>query len=78
MSAATTPPFEEQHAKNMHILGLIRDEPGWALSRILLAEKCEVVCRQIADPSYTGNYSDEEVVAIYRTWAKNALPGGTS
>jgi hypothetical protein len=35
--------------------------------------KLHVVLRQIADPSYVGNYSDAEVVAIYRKWAKNAL-----
>lgn len=27
----------------------------------------------IADPSYVGNYSDAEVVEIYRKWAKEAL-----
>lgn len=50
MSAATRLPFEEQHKKNMHILGLIHDEPGWALSRILLAERLEeAVNHVIAD-----------------------------
>lgn len=34
-----TPQPKEQHAHNMHILGLIRDEPAWALSRILLTEQ---------------------------------------
>ena len=43
-------PWEEQHEKNMHILGLIRDEPAWALSRILLAERLEeAVNHVIAD-----------------------------
>jgi hypothetical protein len=33
--------FEQAHAHNLHILGLIRDEPGWALARILLCERLE-------------------------------------
>ena len=33
------------------------------------------VLRVIADDSYVGNYSDEEVIDIYRTWATNALEG---
>ena len=36
-----TTSFEEQHERNMHLLGLIRDEPAWALNRILLAERLE-------------------------------------
>ncbi len=41
--------FDEQHEKNMHILGLIRDEPGWALTRILRCEKLEVALREYLD-----------------------------
>lgn len=33
------------------------------------------VLRQIADPSYVGSYSAEEVVVIYRKWAARALSG---
>ena len=33
----------------------------------------EQALRQIADPSYVGNYSDAEVVEIYRKWALAAL-----
>ena len=35
--------------------------------------RLEGVLRWIADPSYVGNYSDAEVVEIYRKWAKGAL-----
>ncbi len=31
------------------------------------------VLAQIADPSYVGNFSDQVVIDIYRTWARNAL-----
>jgi hypothetical protein len=31
------------------------------------------VLGEIADPSYVGNYSDAEVVDIYRKWATYAL-----
>ncbi len=34
------------------------------------AEQAERVLARIADPSYVGNYSDAEVVEIYRKWAK--------
>ncbi len=44
-SAATG--FEEQHEKNMRILGLIRDDPGWALSRILRCEELEDAIRDL-------------------------------
>ena len=37
------------------------------------AVQIEVVLQQIADPSFVGNYSDTEVVAIYREWARNVL-----
>src|SRR4051812_17741213 len=40
VSTAATVEFEE-HAHNMHILGLIRDEPAWALARILRCEALE-------------------------------------
>lgn len=33
--------FEEQHEHNLRILRLIRDEPAWALSRILRCEQLE-------------------------------------
>ena len=35
--------------------------------------RTHTVLRQIADPSYTGNYSPREVVEILRTWACEAL-----
>lgn len=31
------------------------------------------VLGEITDPSYVGNYSEAEVIAIYRKWAANAL-----
>ena len=34
------------------------------------------VLKVIANPSYVGNYSDAEVVEIYRKWAQSALDGG--
>ncbi len=37
----TVSTFEVQHEKNIRILGLIRDDPGWALSRVLAAEAAE-------------------------------------
>ena len=37
------------------------------------ADALAVVLRQIADPSYVGNYSAEEVVEIHRKWATDAL-----
>ena len=36
-------------------------------------ERLESVLKQIADPSYVGNYDAETVVDIYRSWAKLAL-----
>ena len=40
-------------------------------ARAELAER-ERALREIADPSYVGNYSPEEVVSIYRKWAAAA------
>jgi len=34
--------YDQRMEKNIHILGLIKTEPAWALSRILLAEDLEV------------------------------------
>lgn len=46
MNRSAASSFEEQHEKNMRVLGLIRDEPAWALSRILLAERLEAAVRE--------------------------------
>lgn len=35
------PEQQAQHEKNLRILKLIRDDPAWALSRILLLEQVE-------------------------------------
>ena len=44
-------PSTSQHEKNLRILGLIRDDRGWALSRILLAERLEIAARHIIEAS---------------------------
>ena len=37
------------------------------------AENIRQYLRQIADPSFVGNYDDATVIEIYRKWAKVAL-----
>ncbi len=58
VSAATS--FEQQHEKNMHILGLIRDEPAWALTRILRCEKLEAALHDVE------TFGDRAAVQIAR------------
>lgn len=70
MKSAATTEFEEQHTHNMHILGLIRDEPAWALSRILRCERLEAALAEIADlPEGVGPYSGMQ------KFAREALNG---
>ena len=57
---ATAPGLEDQHEKNMHILRLIRDEPAWALSRILRCEKLEAALRDVE------TFGDRAAVQIAR------------
>ncbi len=49
MNVAET--YQEQYEHNMRILRLIRDDPGWALSRILLAERLEAELRDHPVPA---------------------------
>lgn len=41
--------FEEQHEHNLHLLRLARDDQGWTLSRLLLAEQLEAEVRYLRE-----------------------------
>ena len=59
------PSFEEQHEKNMHILALIRDDPGWALSRILRCEKLEEALITLRSPTQRQGIDQGRGVTAY-------------
>ena len=64
---------EKAEAEAERLNTLVREYNIGAASYRAKIERLRKVLKQIADPSYIGNYSDREVVEIYRKWATYAL-----